>query len=99
MFILVLKLILALVLTMIPFVFHYWIKPKSNEISKMEKLDFHFGGEPSVYKKKKRIIFLWFMRFDKKMKFSRNARKFFTYILIVSMSIVQFVDFQASKYA
>ena len=50
----------------------------------MEKLDFHFGGEPSIYKK---------------MKFSRNARKFFTYILIVSMLIVQFVDFQASKYA
>jgi len=39
------------------------------------------------------------MRFYKKMKFSRNARKFFTYILIVSMLIVQFVDFQASKYA
>lgn len=34
MFILVLKLILALVLTMIPFVFHYWIKPKSNESPK-----------------------------------------------------------------
>lgn len=53
---------------------------------------------PSI-RRKKRIIFLWFMRFYKKMKFSRNARKFFTYILIVSMLIVQFVDFQASKYA
>lgn len=56
MFILVLKLILALVLTMIPFVFHYWIKPKSNE-SQNGKLDFHFGGEPSVYKKKEKNYF------------------------------------------
>lgn len=65
----------------------------------MEKLDFHFGGNLPSIRRKKRIIFLWFMRFYKKMKFSRNARKFFTYILIVSMLIVQFVDFQASKYA
>lgn len=65
----------------------------------MEKLDFHFGGNLPSIRRKKRIIILWFMRFYKKMKFSRNARKFFTYILIVSMLIVQFVDFQASKYA
>lgn len=99
MFILVLKLILALVLTMIPFVFHYWIKPKSNESPKWKNsISILEENLPSI-RRKKRIIFLWFMRFYKKMKFSRNARKFFTYILIVSMLIVQFVDFQASKYA
>lgn len=65
----------------------------------MEKLDFHLEENLPSIRRKKRIIFLWFMRFYKKMKFSRNARKFFTYILIVSMLIVQFVDFQASKYA
>ena len=99
MFILVLKLILALVLTMIPFVFHYWIKPKSKESPKWKNsISILEENLPSI-RRKKRIIFLWFMRFYKKMKFSRNARKFFTYILIVSMLIVQFVDFQASKYA
>ncbi|MEE0053595.1 MAG: hypothetical protein UFD09_08110 [Prevotella sp.] len=99
MFILLLKLILALVLTMIPFVFHYWIKPKSNESPKWKNsISILEENLPSI-RRKKRIIFLWFMRFYKKMKFSRNARKFFTYILIVSMLIVQFVDFQASKYA
>ena len=99
MFILVLKLILALVLTMIPFVFHYWIKPKSKESPKWKNsISILEENLPSI-RRNKRIIFLWFMRFYKKMKFSRNARKFFTYILIVSMLIVQFVDFQASKYA
>ena len=84
---------------MIPFVFHYWIKPKSNESPKWKNsISILEENLPSI-RRKKRIIFLWFMRFYKKMKFSRNARKFFTYILIVSMLIVQFVDFQASKYA
>lgn len=81
------------------FVFHYWIKPKSNESPKWKNsISILEENLPSI-RRKKRIIFLWFMRFYKKMKFSRNARKFFTYILIVSMLIVQFVDFQASKYA
>ena len=84
MFILVLKLILALVLTMIPFVFHYWIKPKSNESPKWKNsISILEENLPSI-RRKKRIIFLWFMRFYKKMKFSRNARKFFTYIRLYS---------------
>ena len=70
MFILVLKLILALVLTMIPFVFHYWIKPKSNESPKWKNsISILEENLPSI-RRKKRIIFLWFMRFYKKMKFS-----------------------------
>lgn len=99
MFILVLKLILALVLTMIPFVFHYWIKPKRNESPKWENSISILEENLPAIRRKKRIVFVWFMRFYKKMKFSRNARKFFAYILIVSMVIVQVVDFQASKYA
>lgn len=99
MFILVLKLILAFILTMIPFVFHYWIKPKSKESPKWKNSISILEENLPYIRRKKRIIFVCFMRFYKKMKFSRNARKFFTYILIVSMLIVQFVDFQASKYA
>lgn len=99
MFILVLKLILAFILTMIPFVFHYWIKPKSKESPKWKNSISILEENLPYIRSKKRIIFVCFMRFYKKMKFSRNARKFFTYILIVSMLIVQFVDFQVSKYA
>ena len=99
MFILLLKLILALGLTMSPFVFCYWIQPKSNDSPTWKNSISILQENLPPIRTKKRIIFLWFMRFYKKMKFSRNARKFFTYILIVSMLIVQFVDFQASKYA
>lgn len=99
MFILTLKLILAFVLTMIPFVFHYWIKPKSKDSPKWKNsISILENYMPSV-RRKKRIVYAWLMRIYRKMKFSRNARKFFTYILIVSMLIVQVVDFHASKYA
>lgn len=99
MFILTLKLILAFVLTMIPFVFHYWIKPKSKDSPKWKNsISILESNMPSI-RRKKRMVYAWLMRIYRKMKFSRNARKFFTYILIVSMLIVQVVDFQASKYA
>lgn len=98
MFILTLKLILAFVLTMIPFVFHYWIKPKSKDSPKWENsISILESNMPSI-RRKRRMVYAWLMRIYRKMKFSRNARKFFTYILIVFMLIVQVVDFQASKY-
>lgn len=99
MFILTLKFILAFVLTMIPFVFHYWIKPKSKESPKWENSISILENKLPSIRRKKRVVYAWLMRIYRKMKFSRNARKFFTYILIVSMLIVQVVDFQASKYA
>lgn len=99
MFILTLKLTLAFVLTMIPFVFHYWIKPKSKDSPKWENSISILENYMPSMRRKKRIVYAWIMRIYRKMKFSRNARKFFTYILIVSMLILQVVDFQASKYA
>lgn len=99
MYILTLKLIVAFVLTMIPFVFHYWIKPKSKESPKWKNSISILENNMPYIRRKKRVVYAWLMRIYRKMKFSRNARKFFTYILIVSMLIVQVVDFQASKYA
>lgn len=99
MFILILKFILAFILTMIPFVFHYWVKPKSKESPKWENLISLLETKLPVVKRRKRRVYAWLVGVYRKMKFSRNARKFFTYILVVFMLIVQVVDFQASKYA
>ena len=84
---------------MIPFVFHYWIKPKSKDSPKWENSISILESKMPSIRRKKRMVYAWLMRIYRKMKFSRNARKFFTYILIVSMLVVQVVDFQASKYA
>lgn len=98
MFILILKFTLAFILTMIPFVFHYWFKPTTKGSQKWENsISFLENSLPSLTRRK-RQIYAWLMRIYRKMKFSRNARKFFIYILAASMLLVQVVDFQASKY-
>ena len=99
MFILILKIILAFILTMIPFVFHYWVKPKSKESPKWENLISLLENKLPTIKRRKRKVYAWLLGVYRKMKFSRNARKFFTYILVVFMLIVQVVDFQSSRYA
>ncbi len=99
MFILIFKLLLAFFLTLIPFVFHYWFKPTTKGSPKWENsISFLESILPSL-RRKKRQAYAWMMHVYRKMKFSRNARKFFIYVLVASMLLVQVVDFQASKYA
>lgn len=99
MFVLFLKLILAFVLTAIPFAFRYWLKPKGENSPRWKNSISILENKLPYLLKMKRMFVAWLLRVYRKMKFSRNARKFFTYLLIVSMLIVQAVDFQASKAA
>ena len=99
MFVLILKFILAFVLTAIPFVFHYWIKPKSKISPKWKNSISFLETNHPYFLRRKRMAVAWLLRVYRKMKFSRNARKFFTYILIVILLAFQVVDFQAAKYA
>ena len=99
MFVLIFKFILAFVLTAIPFVFHYCIKPKSKISPKWKNSILFLETNHPYLLRRKRMAVAWLLRVYRKMKFSKNARKFFTYILIVILLAFQVVDFQSAKYA
>lgn len=99
MFFLILKIILACLLTAVPFIFRYWIRPKSKEQEKWHSMFSLLASKKPYFLRKKRIAICWILRIYRKMRFSYNARKFFTYIVIVIMLLVQVVDWQAASAA
>lgn len=93
------KIILACLLTAVPFIFRYWIKPKSKEQEKWHSMFSLLASKKPYFLRRKRIVICWILRIYRKMKFSYNARKFFTYIVVVTMWLVQVVDWQATSAA
>lgn len=93
MFVISLKLLLAFILTAMPFAFHIFVKPQVDGHGKWHSLPSLFMSVmPKLCSWKRRVI-VWLVHFRNRMKSSVNARKFFTLVLCLVMLLVQAVDF------
>ena len=90
------KMILALFLSAIPFIFKYLILPKK-ESSETYRNVYGFIGaaKNKINKYRKKYLYIS-IKFYNAMKQSKEARKFFSFILLLVMLTVIMVDFNAS---
>lgn len=94
---LILKLVLFVVLTSIPFLYHYLVKPRRESIKKDRNIFTVFQSQITWGKR-----FLWSLGtrvicFYDKMKHRQRPRKFFTLLLVISLVGIQLVDNFASS--
>lgn len=99
MVVIVLKLILAMVLTMVPFVFHYWVKPKGKTSQKWSSSYSFLASKMPWISRKVRTMKAWLSYVYQKMHRSHNGRKFFILVLLIAMLLYQVVDFHAAQEA
>ena len=97
MVILILKLVLFFVLTSIPFLYHFLIKPRRESIKRYRNA--FTVVQPQMSKLKKAIWRLgtYLINFYDKMKRRETPRKFFTLLLLLSLLLFQGVDNFASS--
>lgn len=92
------KIILAILLSAIPFIFSIFIKPKTKDgkwrnVFKISDINSEkvANGAGKIRK--------FIMRMYEAMKYSDNARKFFIMLLIITMIVVQWIDSEATQTA
>ena len=97
MVILILKLVLFFVLTSIPFLYHFLIKPRRESIKRYRNA--FTAVQPQMSKLKKTIWRLgtYLINFYDKMKRREKPRKFFTLLLLLSLLFFQGADNFASS--
>ena len=97
MVILILKLVLFFVLTSIPFLYHFLIKPRRESIKRYRNA--FTAVRPQMSKLKKAIWRLgtYLINFYDKMKRREKPRKFFTLLLLLSLLFFQGADNFASS--
>lgn len=95
----VLKWLLAMLLTSVPFVFHYCIKPKAASSDKWRNFYSFLSARMPWLKRKALAVKAWISYVYHKMYRSGNGRKFFTLVIIICMLVFQVVDFHAAKEA
>lgn len=93
---LTLKLILFVVLTSIPFMYHFLIKPRRDSVKKYRNI--FTAMQPQMTRIRKLVYWLEtrIINFYDKMKRAKKARKFFTLILLLFLIGVQAIDNFAS---
>lgn len=95
----ILKTVLAVVLTVIPFIFHLYVKPKSNAGGKWRSsLSFLMSKMPT-FRRWYSSMEAWLSYVYHKMYRSDNGRKFFILVLITVMLVYQVVDYHSAKAA
>ena len=99
MVVIVLKLILAMVLTMVPFWFHYWVKPKGKTSEKWSSSYGFLSSKMPWISRKVSAMKAWLSYVYQKMHRSHNGRKFFILVLLIAMLLYQVVDFHATQEA
>lgn len=95
----ILKVVLALLLTLVPFVFHYVIKPKASSSPKWRSSYSFLSTEMPCIRRKAAKVKAWISYVYGKMHRSRNGRKFFILVLLVLMLVFQVVDYHAARQA
>lgn len=95
----VLKVVLALLLTLVPFVFHYVIKPKASSSPKWRSFYSFLSTKMPCFRRKASKVKAWISYVYGKMHRSRNGRKFFILVLLVMMLVFQVVDYHAARQA
>lgn len=91
-----LKIVLAFILTAIPVFYQVWIKPKQGKSMIWGSLFSLLCSATPKICTLKRLVVSKIRHFHKHMKFSDNARKFFTLLLFMLLLLVQVVDYLAS---
>lgn len=99
MVVIVLKLILAMVLTMVPFWFHYCVKPKGKTSQKWRSSYGFLSSKMPWISRKVRAMKVCISYVYQKMHRSHNGRKFFILILLIAILLYQVVDFHATQEA
>lgn len=95
----VLKTVLAAVLTLVPFVFHYWVKPKGKTSEKWSSSYGFLRSKMPWLSRKAKALKQWISYVYGKMHGSNNGRKFFILVLLIAMLMYQVVDFHATQEA
>ena len=85
----VLKWLLAMLLTSVPFVFHYCIKPKAASSDKWRNFYSFLSARMPWLKRKALAVKAWISYVYHKMYRSDNGRKFFTLVLVICMLVFQ----------
>ena len=91
-----LKLLLLVVLSVLPYIYAWYIKPKRNTSSIWRNFFLVMGHIPGVrflYDFIKRTV----RRIFRMMRYSDNARKFFSRVVLLFLLFVQFTDLMASR--
>lgn len=88
----VLKWLLAMLLTSVPFVFHYCIKPKAASSDKWRNFYCFLSARMPWLKRKALAVKAWISYVYHKMYRSDNGRKFFTLTLVICMLVFQVVN-------
>lgn len=91
-----LKLILAFLLSVLPFFYVSYIRPKEKTSPVWRNMFTALGTQIPHLKAAKRVVENFFHRLYDGMKRSDNFRKFFLLIILLQMIAVQFVDYSAS---
>jgi len=93
---LILKLVLFVVLTSIPFLYHYLVKPRRESVKRYR--NFFTAAQPQMSKAGKIVWRLGtcLIDFYDKMRRRRRPRKFFTLLLVIVLIGIQGVDNLAS---
>lgn len=81
----VLKWLLAMLLTLVPFVFHYCIKPKAASSDKWRNFYCFLSARMPWLKRKALAVKAWISYVYHKMYRSDNGRKFFILVLVICL--------------
>lgn len=81
----VLKWLLAMLLTLVPFVFHYCIKPKAASSDKWRNFYSFLSARMPWLKRKAFAVKAWISYVYHKMYRSDNGRKFFILVLVICL--------------
>ena len=92
------KIILAILLSVIPFIFSIFIKPKTKDGKWRNVFALSNINSEKVANGAGKIR-KFIMRIYEAMKYSDNARKFFIMLLIITMIAVQWIDSEATQTA
>ncbi len=92
------KIIIAILLSAIPFLFAIFIKPKAKEGKWKNVFTLSNINSEKVANGAGKIR-KFIMRIYEAMKYSDNARKFFIMVLIITMIVVQWIDSEATQTA
>lgn len=91
------KIILALFLSAIPFIFKYLILPKKESSETYRNVYGFIGTVKKVINKYRKKYFNISIKFYNALKQSKEARKFFSFVLLLALLTVIMIDFNASS--
>ena len=92
-----LKLMLAMVLTAIPFAFHAYVMPKSEKQYKWKNSMTWLSTKSAFFGKYKKKFMAFTHTFEEGMKYNRKIRKFYILLMVIVLLALELVDVRTSQ--